>query len=190
MSQLVDSSSLSGGYQYVLVWPDTGVAAIEFDTFLRVDVRAEGLSVSAPVEAGSFASYNKITTPNTIELHVAKQGSDDILQQTLHTLDTLQSTAVLVNLITPIAEYVGYTVESYDFAITREAGLGVIYVRIRLIEVREVEPQYTDAQPISTAGAKNSSDVSTTDRGKQTVQDQSNSTQYASVLSRIWGNDI
>ena len=45
--------------------------------------------VSAPIEQGSFASYNKVDSPNYIEVQLAKQGTDDVLQAALKTLDSI-----------------------------------------------------------------------------------------------------
>ena len=169
--------------EFSLIDSETGLSAFDFDALIQFEVRAEGYVVSAPIEQGSFASYNKVDSPNYIEVQLAKQGTDDVLQAALKTLDNLQTTASKVNLITPVAEYVNYTLESYDFSMTQREGLGVLYVRLHLIEIREVSAQYSDTKSISAANAKNPADASTTDRGKTQAKD---GTSYSSLLSKLF----
>lgn len=169
--------------EFSLIDSETGLSAFDFDALIQFEVRAEGYVVSAPIEQGSFASYNKVDSPNYIEVQLAKQGTDDVLQAALKTLDNLQTTASKVNLITPVAEYENYTLESYDFSMTQREGLGVLYVRLHLIEIREVSAQYSDTKSISAANAKNSADASTTDRGKTQAKD---GTSYSSLLSKLF----
>ena len=66
-------------------------------------------------------------------------------------------------------------------------GLGVLYIQLHLVEIREVAPQYTDSKAISTENAKNPADASTTDRGKTQAKTPttSESSKYSSVLSKI-----
>lgn len=169
--------------EFSLIDSETGLSAFDFDALIQFEVRAEGYVVSAPIEQGSFASYNKVDSPNYIEVQLAKQGTDDVLQAALKTLDNLQTTASKVNLITPVAEYENYTLESYDFSMTQREGLGVLYVRLHLIEIREVSAQYSDTKSISAANAKNPADASTTDRGKTQAKD---GTSYSSLLSKLF----
>lgn len=169
--------------EFYLVDSDTGLSAFDFDTLIQFEVRAEGYVVSAPIEQGSFASYNKVDSPNYIEVQLAKQGTDDVLQAALKTLDELQTTASKVNFVTPVAEYANYSLESYDFSMTQREGLGVLYVRLHLIEIREVSAQYSDTKSISAANVKNPADASTTDRGKTQAKD---GTSYSSLLSKLF----
>ena len=179
--------------EFSLVDSETSLSAFDFDSLIQFEVKAEGYVVSAPIEQGSFASYNKVDSPNYIEVQLARQGTDDVLQSALKTLDSLQTTANKVNFVTPVAEYQNYTLESYDFSMTNRNGLGVLYIRLHLIEVREVTPQYTNAggdgksKPISTKDAKNPANASTTDRGKTQAKTPttSESSKYSSVLSKF-----
>lgn len=168
--------------EFALVDAETSLSAFDFDSLIQFEVRAEGYVVSAPIEQGSFASYNKVDSPNYIEVQLAKQGADDVLQAALKTLDELQTTASKVNFVTPVAEYENYTLESYDFSMNQRDGLGVLYIRLHLIEIREVSPQYTDSKAISTANAKTPANASTTDRGKTQAKDGAS---YSSLLSKL-----
>ena len=183
MGFLADANS----NEFALVAPDTGLSVFDFDALIQFEVRVEGMVVSAPVEQGSFAAYNKVDSPNYIEVQLARQGTDDELQAALKTLDSLQTSATQMNFVTPVTEYQSYTLESYDFAMTRRDGLGVLYIRLHLIEVREVMAQYTDTKAISVKNAKRAGDASTTDRGKVQAKTPTTSeaSKYSSVLSQI-----
>lgn len=194
MSQLISAASNlfatatsfsigANSNEFSIVDSETSLSAFDFDALLQFEVRAEGMVVSSPIEQGSFASYNKVDSPNYIEVQLAKQGTDDVLQASLKTLDELQTTANKINFVTPVAEYQGYTLESYDFSMSQRDGLGVLYIRLHLIEIREVTPQYTDSKAISSSNAKNAADSSTTDRGKTQAKDGSS---YSSLLSKLF----
>lgn len=194
MSQLISAASNlfasassffmgANSNEFALVDSETSLSAFDFDSLIQFEVRAEGYVVSAPIEQGSFASYNKVDSPNSIEVQLAKQGTDDVLQAALKTLDELQTTASKVNFVTPVAEYANYTIASYDFSMSQRDGLGVLYIRLHLIEIREVSPQYTDSKSISSSNAKNAADASTTDRGKTQAKD---GTSYSSLLSKLF----
>lgn len=171
--------------EFSIVDSETSLSAFDFDALIQFEVRAEGKVVSSPIEQGSFASYNKVDSPNYIEVQLAKQGTDDVLQAALKTLDELQTTASKINFVTPVAEYENYTLESYDFSMSQRDGLGVLYIRLHLVEIREVAPQYTDSKAISTADAKNPADASTTDRGKTQAKEAASAQQ--GVLYQAFG---
>lgn len=184
LSNLTAMSFLTGenSNEFSLVDSESSLSAFDFDALIRFEVRAEGYVVSAPVEQGSFASYNKVDSPNYIEVQVAKQGTDDVLQAALKTLDELQTTASTLNFVTPVAEYENYTLESYDFSMSQRDGLGILYIRLHLVEIREVTPQYTDTKAISKSNAKNPADASTTDRGKVQAKDGGKYTSFAASI--------
>lgn len=185
LSNLTAMSFLTGenSNEFSLVDSESSLSAFDFDALIQFEVRAEGYVVSAPVEQGSFASYNKVDSPNYIEVQLARQGTDDVLQAALKTLDELQTTASTLNFVTPVAEYENYTLESYDFSMSQRDGLGILYIRLHLVEIREVTPQYTDIKAISKSSAKNPADASTTDRGK--VQAKGGE-KYTSFAASIW----
>ena len=178
--------------QFSLVDSETSLSAFDFDSLIQFEVRAEGMVVSSPIEQGSFASYNKVDSPNYIEVQLAKQGTDDVLQAALKTLDDLQTTASKVNFVTPVAEYQGYTLESYDFSMNSRDGLGVLYLTLRLVEIREVTPQYTDSKAISSKDAKRPGDASTIDKGKVQAKTPTaaESKKYKAELYKLAGGRI
>ena len=57
-----------------------------------------------------------------------------------------------------------------------EKGIKVLYVDVSLVEIKEVEQQYTDTAPITQQGAKKAGNVSAKDMGKQQAQDPQKNT--------------
>lgn len=125
---------------------ENGMPVLNVTSYLSIDIRNEARVVSAPVEEGSFATYNKTLTPLEVSLSIGIQGDDSTLQDALDTLNTLQAGTQLVNVVTPNAEYTSLNVESYNYTRKRENGLGVLFVDISLLEVKQVRVQYTNAK--------------------------------------------
>lgn len=123
-----------------------GQIVLEFSSFLSADVRNEGQAVSAPVEEGGFASYNKVDSPLSISATLAFQGNEMQIQNALFTLSALREETRLVNLVTPDAEYASLTLENYNYSRTRENGVGVLFVELMFVEVRQVKTQYTNVK--------------------------------------------
>ena len=141
---------------------------------MALELTAEGKVVSAPIEQGSFASYNKVATPASIRATLAAEGELSDLQYVVDTLFSLKDGTEIVNFVTPVREYQGYTVEKFSYQQAAEKGVNVLYVEISLVEIKEVEPQYTDAKapaPITAKGAKNPANASTRDMGKKQAQE-------------------
>lgn len=122
-----------------------GNAAVEFTSFLSLDLRAASKVVTGPVEEGSFVSYNKVEAPLEIDVSLGIQGTDAELQAALDRLDDLQATTELINLVTPDSEYQFLNLEEHSYRRKREEGLGVLWVDLSFVEVRQVTPQYASA---------------------------------------------
>lgn len=182
MSQIV--SGISAGItlatmpddemQYFLTYEDASVA-VGFSRVMKLEMTAEGKVVSTPIEQGSFASYNKVESPVTISSQLAVEGEMSDLQSVVDTLFELKTNTETLNFVTPVREYEGFTLEKFSYQQAVENGINLLYVDITLMEIKEVEPQYTDTQapaPITTKGAKNPANVSTQDKGKQQVKSE------------------
>ena len=186
MSQLASTGLLAGraaisiGIQpsdepeYFFTLKDSGSVAVEFSRIMDLELTAEGKVVSTPIEQGSFASYNKVASPTAIRATLAVEGELSDLQSVVDTLFELKDGTELINFVTPVREYQSYTIEKFSYQQAAEKGVNVLYVEVNLAEIKEVEPQYTDAQapkPITPKGAKNPSNASTQDKGKTQAQE-------------------
>lgn len=159
--------------QYYLTDSESGSVAVQFSRVMELEMTAEGRVISTPIEQGSFASYNKVESPANIRATLAVEGELANLQSVVDTLFELKKNTTKVNFVTPIREYDDFTVEKLSYQQAAEKGVNVLYVDINLVEIKEVEAQYTDTQapkPITQKAAKNPADTSTKDTGKQQAQ--------------------
>ena len=184
MSQLATSAILAGRAaisvafqpddtpQYFLTYSENSTIAVEFSRVMDLELSSESKVVAAPIEKGSFASYNKVASPNGIRATLAVEGENYQLHNVVEKLFELRDGTELVNFVTPIQEYQRYTLEKFSFQQAAEKGVNVLYVEINLAEIKEVEPQYTDtkAPAIKQKSAKNPANASTVDKGKQQTQ--------------------
>ena len=152
--------------EYALVDSRTGLSAVSFDALLRFEARAGGYAAEGPVERGSFASYNKVTSPVSLDVRIAREGADDELQAALRALEDLRRSADTVNCVTPVAEYAGFALEAYEFSMSARDGLGVLYARLRLTEIREASSLYLESDAVSAQDARFAGDASTVNRGR------------------------
>ena len=103
---------------------------------------------NAPIERGSFASYNKVGDPFTVTVQMSK-GSGGVFARGafLGLLDTLANSTDLFLVITPEAVYPNMAITGYDYAREASDGARLLKVNIHLAEVRQVEVKYTKTKP-------------------------------------------
>ena len=143
-----------------------------FDTFFSCSIKSENKISSNPVEKGSFADYNKVASPTAVSVVLGRTGKSDELAAFLTTLDKLVDSTDLVSIVTPEKTFLDYNLVSYDYDRKAENGVDRLIVGLMLQEIRQVEAQYSNEsiKKISKAQAKNPTDASTTDAGKQQGQ--------------------
>lgn len=130
-----------------------------------------GSVVSAPIEEGSFFSYNKTGEPIKISCTLAFQGTMQYLQSALEIVKKYKTSMDVFSIITPFAEYENMALESYSYTRDVTNGVGLLYIKINCVEIKEVNVAYstTDVSelppPISDADATNPSDTSTQNTG-------------------------
>lgn len=151
---------------------ENGSAALPDAAVMDVHVTAGGTVVSSKIEKGSFATYNKSTEPLEINVTLSFQGSDTFLQSIIDKVDKLKEALTYFSVVTPIHEYEKMTLQNYDYQLSADNGLGVLYINASLIEVREVDVMYstTDVSSIPSQDAADPSDVSQQDTGMTTGQ--------------------
>lgn len=124
----------------------SGERVVEFTSFISMDFRDEYTVVTGPVEEGSFASYNKVASPLEIDCSLGIEGDDNTLNTALDALNLLAASTDIVSLVTPETEYYNLNLKSVSYRRRREDGLGVLWLDLKLIEVRQVEAQYTNVK--------------------------------------------
>lgn len=154
-----------------------GADLLSITSFLSASVTSGGSVVSAPVEEGSFTSYNKTADPLAVKVEAAFQGTKAELQTILESLETLKESTDTFSIVTPYAEYENMTLASYQFESRTENGVGVLFVTMDTEEVKEVSAAYTtvSAEAIQANQAANASDASTVDTGQTATASLSSS---------------
>ena len=137
---------MAAEYEWLLA-DENGNSLVTFQSFISCEVSDEGEVLKMPTEKGGFADYNKVADSVKIRVNLALQGTDADIQSALTNLKTLKDGTQTFSLVTPTVEYRNMTLESMNYARKREDGLKVCYVEMTLIEVREVEAQYTETKP-------------------------------------------
>jgi hypothetical protein len=136
------------------------------DSVLEFSQRREFDISDFPVQAGSFASYNKVIRPNEVHLRFSKGGSIDDRADFLASLEQLAQSLTLVDVVTLETLYPSLNLQRFEVA--RRGARGAYFlteVDAYFIQIIEVQAQYTStsvqtpnaqseaAQPTSSVGA-------------------------------------
>jgi hypothetical protein len=141
-----DWNILNNATNQVVITPDT-VSNFDYKTDTRVS--------DFPVQRGAFASYNKVQMPAEIRMvlicsgiNFVQSAVNSIIPQFganfmekdafLTTLESMRSGTDLYNIITPDAQYKGFTLERFDYARSATQGATMLAVDAVFREVRQV----------------------------------------------------
>ncbi|MFC2544872.1 MAG: phage baseplate protein, partial [Aggregatibacter sp.] len=145
------------------IFDQNGIPLLLADNVKSVKFTNKSKVSDAPVERGSFTSYNKVIEPYTVDVLMTK-ASGGVLERGafLGLLDTFANSTDLFMVITPEAIYPNCNIVGYDYS--REAGDGarMIKANIHLQEIREVEVQYTTTKTDTASPTKDAGSVSMT----------------------------
>ena len=162
-------SSLSRVAEYQLLDNESKNVIVNFDSFISMDFATDGEVTSSPVEQGAFAVYNKTQAPKSVKAELAIMGDTNVLSDIVTTLTEYQNGTALLDLVTPVDFFEGYNLENFNYTLKHD-GIGLLIVTIQIVEVREVEAEYTDTKatkPISKNSAKKAGNASTQEQGKK-----------------------
>lgn len=159
-----------------------GNQLIDVDNVVSVSFKQDTRVSNFPVEAGKFASYNKVTTPYASTLRITKGGSISERAAVLAALADVVNSTSLNTIITPEGSYLNANVVSYDF--TRTSNL--LVVDIQILEVKQVSPSYTRVSntksPASFSAQSNGISQAPTVTSAQTAAFKTNTTLSESYL--------
>lgn len=161
-----------------------GKRLLEFDTFFSIDAMSDAQVTQAPVENGSFASYNKQIAPTRSTVVLGYTGSSLVRSAIIKKCEALIAGTDLVSIVTPDRTLLDMSLVGMDYSYRAEHGMDRLVVALVFEEVRQVAAEYTttsattggSSASLSTAQVKNAADASTRDVGKQTTQTPRTST--------------
>lgn len=142
------------------IYDDSGAPALLPDSFLEVHYKNDERQSDYPLEAGSFASFNKVNTP--YDCRVKMSIGSDIVTRTafLALCDAMLKSTNLYTVITPERSYQNASVVNTMYGRTRRDGVTMIIVELWFQEVRTTALMLlpTTAQPDG-AGTTNDGQV-------------------------------
>lgn len=127
------------------IMTEDGSTAIDFQSFVNIDVTSENPVTKAAVEQGGFVDYNKVNTPKNIGLMLSIQGEPSHLQEVIDRIDELCEGTELVSIIAPYCEFKNYALEKYQYSQDNMSGVNVLYFNFSFVKVNEVSTEYTNA---------------------------------------------
>lgn len=128
---------------WALVLEDGSI--INFTSIMSIDVDSTNKVINAPTET-AFATYNKSIGPTLISVTAAYQGTNSERQAVTEKLLALSGDMSLLTLITPETVFKNFNIESVTYSRKPDDGVNIIYFDIGLVEIREIEQQFTNVR--------------------------------------------
>lgn len=170
-------NSLFGNYWGI--FNEYGVPLLLADNVISLHYENKSRVVNAPIERGTFASYNKISDPWKATAQMSK-GSGGALERGafLAQLEILSKSTLRFIVITPEFVYKFANIVGYDLAREAKDGATLIKVNVHLEEIREVTVSYAEEEVTKPDDSK------VKDTGDQTnsIQNQTESNVDRSIL--------
>lgn len=132
-----------------------GVPVVLADNVLGLSFQSASTIVNAPIEGGSFASYNKVATPSQAVVQMSK-GSGGALQRGafLAQLLALEGSTLKFYVISPEFVHRNMCITNVDYARSAQEGVQLIVVNVSLEEIREVKVNYSFEEVEAPSDAK------------------------------------
>lgn len=147
---------------------------LEPDSVVDLTQRADSKVSNFPVQAGAFATYNKVANANEAVVRFTKGGSQDARAKFLKDSETLIKSLSLFSVVTPEMTYTNMNAQRFELSRRSSAGAYFIDLEMFFVEVRQVQPQYstTTGQPLDVpnppiTSSQNPAAVSSTSKGLQ-----------------------
>jgi hypothetical protein len=154
-----------------------GNLVVEPDSVLEFSNRQEYEVSNFPVQAGSFASYNKVIRPFEITLRFSKGGSVNDRINFLESIAALAASLQLYTVHTPERTYTDVNLDRYE--VSRRGAKGAYWlseIDCYFVQIIQVQPQYTTTA-IQLPNAQSAAAQPTSNVG--TVQPQAPTSQQA-----------
>lgn len=152
-----------------------GIPIMLADTVHSVKYQNSSLISQAPVEKGTFASYNKVQNPYQATVTMIRGGGDPSLRSVfLAQLELLSKSTLLFHVITPEYVHLNAAIAGFDYSRSPQDGARMIIANIHLEEVREAKVTY------ETKVTENPEDSAQVDIGEQQPVEAS-----SSILNRV-----
>lgn len=147
------------------IFNEFGVPLLLADNVLSLQYQNQSRVVNAPIEKGSFTSYNKVADPYKATVQLSKSSGGTLERGAfLAQLEILAKSTLKFYIITPEYVYKSANIVGFDFAREARDGATLIKVNVHLEEIREVSVQYEEEE------VANPDDARLKDTGNKTQQ--------------------
>ena len=132
-----------------------GLPVLLADNVLGLSYQAASSIANAPIEQGSFASYNKVASPAQAVVQMSK-GSGSSLERGafLAQLLAYEGSTLKFYVISPEFVHRNMCITGVDYARSAQEGVQLIVVNVQLEEVREVKVNYSFEEVAAPEDAK------------------------------------
>lgn len=139
------------------IYSEFGVPVMLVDTVYSVKYQISSQVSQAPVEKGTFASYNKVQEPYKATVALVRGGGDATTRGLLLTqLDALSKSTLKYHIVTPEFVHTNAVITGYDYAREPQSAARMVVANVHLEEVREVSVAY---ESVETANPEDSAIV-------------------------------
>lgn len=129
------------------IFNEFGVPLLLADNVLSLQYQNQSRVVNAPIEKGSFTSYNKVADPYKATVQLSKSSGGTLERGAfLAQLEILAKSTLKFYIITPEYVYKSANIVGFDFAREARDGATLIKVNVHLEEIREVSVQYEEEE--------------------------------------------
>lgn len=160
-------------------------AAVDFNSMQEFSAEKSSQLPDEPIEKGSFATYNRVIEPRTINCKLSVEGNAAKLQGAIDRLTALCENDETITLTTPEQSYKNMMLESFDYMRDVNSGRGVLYVDLRFKEIREVQSAQTTTaveeaeEPIDAEDCEDGSCADDVDDGEMQASEASEAEEEA-----------
>ncbi|WP_414465315.1 phage baseplate protein [Klebsiella michiganensis] len=163
----------------------SGTTVFEPTGWVSAEPVGDAAIVNAPIEKGSYTSYNKVRRPAELRVVFVLEGwsaysgalpnitnfSTLSRASLLSTLDTMKNTACTYDIETPDRVYEGYDLAHYDYSVSAKAGLTLLKVSATFQQVMDIAEVSLSSN--TTANSPTSNDASSVNSAILTTNGQS-----------------
>ncbi len=140
------------------VFNSSGNLAVTPDTFIGVEGIVPNTLNDAPLEQGSFATYNKVKIPDRVTVRMATGGTIANRANFLATLKQMVADLNLYSIVTPEQTWQNMNMVTYDLRREAFRGAGLVMVNCLFEEVRAIQSvSYSSLVPTASQTSENTS---------------------------------
>lgn len=152
--------------KYDLIDHKTKKTICNFESFLGWTRKRDSSLPSSNVEKGSFVQYNKIITPNTFTVTLAKTGLPYELTSFDKAIQKYAESTKTVDIVLPIGTFLNYNIKDVNDGIGEGDAVNMLVVQMTLVEIRESFPQY-NSYALQAENIANPKEASTVNLGQK-----------------------